>query len=168
MGKAVVATHCVPDVLVLIEQLTHLQVGEPAYYLLQRANCITDWKKRIPDAVEAEIEAYTRGRLFGNNGEIRWQKSKGGYSLLWLSEGDLPEGFTALGECEWETHAPQDVFLLGGGDTSEWRDTRIPRELDYPIGKCRYPSVKVIQYKDRDSQTIRFTRYTAFVGKQGD
>ena len=166
MGKAVVATHCVPDVSALREQLTHLQFGEPSYYLLQRANCITDWKKGTPDA--AEIEAYTRGRLFGKDAEIRWKETTDGYSLLWLSEGDLPEGFTALGECEWEKHAPQNVFLLGGGETSEWRDTRIPRELDYPIDKCQYPSVKVIQYKECDSQTIRFTRYTAFVGKQGD
>ena len=161
MGKAIVATHCVPDALALTEQLTHLQFGEPFYYLLHRADAITDWKTGTPDA--AEIEAYTHGRLFGSNGEIRWQESKGGYALLWLSEGDLPEGFTALGE--WEMSEPQDVFLLGGGETSEWRDTRIPRKLYYPIDKCQYPSVKVIQYKERDSQTIRFTRYTEFVGK---
>ncbi len=170
MGKAVVATHCVPDVSALTAQLTNLQVGDPSYYLLQRANAITDWKKRTPDAVEAEIEGYTRGRLFGKDAEIRWKKTIDGYSLLWLSEGDLPEGFTALGECEWEKHAPQNVFLLGGGETERkpWQDTRIPRNLDYPIDKCQYPSVKVIQYRERDSQTIRFTRYTEFVGKQGD
>ena len=165
MGKSVIATHCVPDVSALIAQLTHLQVGEPAYYLLQRADAITDWKKGTPDT--AEIEAYTHGRLFGSNGEIRWQESKGGYALLWLSEGDLPEGFTRLAG-EWEMSEPQNIFLLGGGDTSEWRDTRIPRKLCYPIDACQYPSVKVIQYKGRDSQTIRFTRYTEFVGKQGD
>ena len=166
MGKAIVATAQVSDVSELTLPIENLQFGDSSYYLLQRPDDITNWKKGMPDG--KKIEEYTHGRIFDKNGELRWQKSKGGYSLLWLSEGDLPEGFTALGECEWETHAPQDVFLLGGGDTSEWRDTRIPRELDYPIGKCRYPSVKVIQYKDRDSQTIRFTRYTAFVGKQGD
>ena len=164
MGKAIVATHCVPDALALTEQLTNLQFGEPSYYLLHRADAITDWKTGTPDA--AEIEAYTHGRLFGSNGEIRWQESKGGYALLWLSEGDLPEGFAALGE--WKTSPPQNVFLLGGGETSEWRDTRIPRKLCYPIDKCQYPSVKVIQYKERDSQTIRFTRYTEFVSQQGD
>ena len=84
--------------------------------------------------------------------------------MLWLSEGDLPKGFTALGE--WETNPPQNVFLLGGGETSEWAETRESLEnCRYPIDKCQYPSVKVIQYKERDSQTIRFTRYTEFVGK---
>ena len=164
MGNAIVATAHVPDVSALIEQLKNLQCDEPSYYLLQRADKITNWEKWTQDATK--IEAYTHGRLFGSNGEIRWQESKGGYALLWLSEGDLPEGFTALGE--WKTSAPQNVFLLGGGETSEWRDTRIPRKLCYPIDKCQYPSVKVIQYKERDSQTIRFTRYTEFVGKQGD
>jgi hypothetical protein len=164
MGEAIVATHCVPDVSALTEQLTNLQFGEPAYYLLQRSDAITDWKKGTPDA--AEIKAYTHGRLFGSNGEIRWQESKGGYSLLWLSEGDLPDGFTE--QDEWETSAPQNIFLLGGGDAAQWQDTRIPRKLCYPIDKCQYPSVKVIQYKERNSQTIRFTRYTEFVGKQGD
>lgn len=169
MGKAIVATHCVRDASALIEQLPNLQFGDSTYYLLQRTDDITDWTSGVPDA--AEVEAYTRGRLFGKNGEIRWEKTAVGYSLLWLSErdeeGDLPASFTALGG-EWEANAPQNVFLLGGGDTSEWRDTRIPRKLDYPIDACQYPGVKVIQYKERDSQTIRFTRYTEFVGKQGD
>ena len=38
---------------------------------------------------------------------------------------------------------------------------------DYPIEKCQFPSVKVIQYKERNSQTIRFTRYTEFIGEKG-
>ena len=48
MGKAIVATHCVPDALALTEQLTHLQFGEPSYYLLHRADAITDWKTGDP------------------------------------------------------------------------------------------------------------------------
>ena len=166
MGTAIVATHKVPDVSALIEQLTNLQCGEPSYYLLQRSDDITDWKKGTPDTTK--IKEYTQGRLFGSSGEIRWQETKGGYALLWLSEGDLPEGFTALGE--WEICAPQKVSLLGllsDDDTAQWRDTRIPRELYYPIEKCQFPSVKVIQYKDINSQTIRFTRYTEFIGEKG-
>lgn len=162
MGKAIVATHCVPDVSALTELLTTLSFGDPVYYLLQRADKITNWKKGTPDA--AEFEAYTRGRLFGEKGEIRWRKTTDGYALLWLSEGDLPEPFTALGG-KWHVSAPQDVFLLGGGDTQPWRDTRIPRKLDYPMQWCPSPQVRVIQYKDRHSQTIRFTRYTKFVNK---
>ena len=166
MRKAIVATHCVSDASALTEEFTTLQFGDPVYYLLQRADKITNWKKGTPEV--ADIEAYTRGRLFGKNGEIRWEKTVDGYSLLWLSEkdkeGDLPEPFTALGG-EWEASAPQDVLLLGGGDTQPWRDTRIPRKLDYPMQWCESPQVRVIQYKDRHSQTIRFTRYTKFVNK---
>ena len=161
MGIAIVATAHVPNQSALIDQLTNLQFGEASYYLLQRSNSITDWKKGHPDV--AEIEKHTHGRLFGKKGEIRWQKTAKGYSLLWLSEGDLPEGFASLGE--WETSAPQDVFLLGGGDTPPWRNTRIPRQLNYPIDWCQSPSVRIIQYKELNSQTIRFTRYTEFVAK---
>ena len=158
MGKAIVATHCVPDASALIGQLATLQFGDPFYYLLQRPDCITDWKNGHPDT--AEIEAYPHGRLFGKNGEVRWRKIAKGYTLLWLSEGDLPEGFTELGE--WNATAPQKAFLLGGGETTPWRDTRIPRELKYPMEWCKSPSIKVIHYKEGNSQTIRFTRYTEF------
>lgn len=161
MGKGIVATAQVSDISALVDQLTKLQFGELSYSLLQRSDAITDWKIGAPGTTE--IEAYTHGRLFGNNGEIRWKKTVEGYSLLWLSEGDLPEGFTALGE--WETSAPQEVFLLGGGDSTTWQDTRISRELNYPINRCQFPSVKIIEYKELNSQTIRFTRYTDFVDK---
>ena len=163
MGTAIVATAQVPDVSALIEQLKNLQCGEPSYYLLQRADKITNWEKWTQDATK--IEEYTHGRLFGKNGEIRWQKTADGYSLLWLSEGDIPEGFESFGE--WKMSESQDIFLLGGGETESWRDTRIPRKLDYPIDPCQFPSVKVIQYKDLNSQTIRFTRYTEFIGEKG-
>ena len=158
MGKAIVATHCVPDASALRDQLSNLQFGDPFYYLLQRPDCITDWKDGHPDT--AEIASYIYGRAFGKNGEVRWQKTVRGYALLWLSEGDLPEGFTQLGE--WKTTAPQKVFLIGGGETKPWRDTRIPRKLKYPMEWCKSPSVKVIHYKELTSQTIRFTRYTEF------
>ena len=158
MGTAIVATAQVPDPSALISKLKNLQIGELSYHLLQRPDVITDWKKGHPDA--AEIEKHTHGRLFGKKGEIRWQKIAKGYSLLWLSEGDLPEGFKLLGQ--WEMTKSQEVFLLGGGDTRPWRDTRIPRKLNYPIEWCEFPRVRVIQYKELNSQTIRFTRYADF------
>ena len=165
MGTTIVATTKVADVSALTAQLKNRQlVGEPSYYLLQRSDCITNWKDGTPDI--AKIEDYTHGRLFGKKGEIRWEETTDGYSLLWLSErgeeGDLPEPFTALGG-KWEASTPRDVFLLGGGDTEPWRDTRIPRKLDYPMEWCESPQVRVIQYKDLHSQTIHFTRYTEFV-----
>lgn len=157
MDKAIVAIAQVPDVSALNGKLTDLQFGEPSYYLLHRPDKITDWKKGTPDT--AKIEKYTHGRMFGSNGELRWQKTKRGYALLWLSEKSLPEDFEEQGK--WETTSPYDMYLLGGGETEPWRDTGIPRELHYPC-------VKVIQYKEKNSQTIRFTRYTAFVPKTGD
>ena len=163
MEKVIVATAQVSDSSTLKEKIEKLRFGEPFYYLLQCPNKITDWRTGMPDS--AEIEIYIRGRMFGTNGELRWQKTKGGYALLWLSAGDLPEGFIEQGE--WEMSESQNIFLLGGGETKPWRDTRIPRKLNYPIAWCQYPGVKVIQYKDRNSQTIRFTRYIEFVNKKG-
>ena len=163
MEKAIVATARVSDVSALTDLLTSLQFGELSYYLLQRPNKITNWKKGAPDT--AKIRKYTHGRLFGSQGELRWQKTNGGYAVLWLSEGEIPDGFTKMGK--WTTSKPQSIYLLGGGDSPELRDTRIPRKLKYPIEKCQYPCVKVIQYKERNSQTIRFMRYTEFVPKSG-
>ena len=165
MDKAIVATAQVSDVSALNDLLTSLQFGESKYYLLQRPDKITDWTEGTPDATT--IEKFTHGRLFGINGELRWQKNTSSYALIWLSEGELPNSFTQIGN--WTTSKPQNIYLLGGGETKPWRDTRIPRELNYPIKPWRkYPCVKVIQYKERNSQTIRFTRYTEFVRKSGD
>lgn len=163
MGKAIVATKKISDISGLTAQIENLQFGEISYYLLQRPNKITDWKEGTPDT--AKIEQYTHGRVFGSNGELRWQKTNGGYALLWLSEGEPSDEFTTIDE--YETSKPQDIYLLGGGESPELRDTRIPRKLKYPIEKCQYPCVKVIQYKERNSQTIRFTRYTKFVPRSG-
>ena len=164
MGKAIVATRKISDIAALTDLLTSLQFGETSYYLLQRPNKITDWKEGVPD--KPKIEKYTHGRLFGSNGELRWEKTNGGYALLWMSEGELPDGFTKMGD--WTTSKLQSIHLLGGGETEPWRDTRIPRELDYPMAWCKYPCVKIIEYKERNSQTTRFTRYTEFVQKTGD
>jgi len=164
MDKAIVATAQVSDVSALNELLMSLQFGEPSYYMLHRPNKIIDWTEGTPET--ARIEKFTYGRVFGNKGELRWQKTKRGYALLWLSEESLPEGFEKQGK--WETISPHDIYLLGGGETEPWRETRIPRKLDYPMDWCKYPCVKVIQYKEQNSQTIRFTRFTAFVQKPGD
>ena len=161
MGKAIVATAQVSDASALTLQIENLQFGDLCYYLLQRSDDITNWKKGTPDA--EKIEEYTHGRIFDKNGELRWQKQSAGYALLWLSERDLPVGFTKLGE--WETSEPREVSLLGSGETEPWRDTRIPRKLKYPMKWCQSPKIKIIQYKESISQTIRFTRYTTFVRK---
>ena len=162
MGKAIVATTQVSNVSGLNDQLTNLQFGEPTYYLLQRPNKITDWKEGTPEP--ANIEKYAHGRLFGRHGELRWQKQPNGYALLWLSEGDLPNGFESF-DSKWEMCESQNIYLLGGGETKPWRDTRIPRKLDYPMDWCPYPKIRIIQYRDLKSQSIRFTRYTGFVEK---
>lgn len=164
MENVIVATSQVSNTSALNDQLTSLQFGDPKYYLLQRPDDITDWTEGTPKI--ATIENFTHGRLFGSQGEIRWQKDTNGFSLLWLSEGELPNGFTQIGD--WTTTKPQNIHLLGGGKTKPWRDTRIPSELNYPMDWCKHPCVKVIQYKERNSQTIRFTRYTEFVQKSGD
>lgn len=159
MEKAIVATVHVPDASTLVAQIDTLTFGERTYYLLQRPDSISDWTAGCPDT--AEIEKYPLGRMFGENGELRWQKTDTGYALLWLSEGELPTGFAPLGT--WEMTKSPDQLLLGGGETEPWRDTRIPRKLAYPMAWSQSPKVQVIQYRDSDSQIIRFTRYTGFI-----
>ena len=163
MGKPIVATSQVSDTSSLNGLLTSLPFGDPKYHLLQQPDDITDWTEGIPET--KTIEQFTHGRLFGNQGELRWQKTNSGYTLLWLSEGDPPNGFTQMGN--WTTGKPQNIHLLGGGETEPWRDTRIPRKLKYPMLWCKSPCVRTIQYKEYNSQTIRFTRFTEFVQKTG-
>lgn len=164
MDKAIVAKTQVSDVSALNELLTSLPFGDPKYHLLQRPDEITDWTKETPST--EVIEQFTHGRLFGNQGELRWQKTNNGYALLWLSEGKLPEGFIEQGD--WVTCKSQNIYLLGGGDDPEPRDTRIPRKLRYPIQQSKFLCIKAIQYKESKSETIRFTRYTEFVPTTGD
>ena len=161
MSKGIVATRQISDVSELISQIETLQSDEPTYYLLQRSDDITHWKKGIPDI--AEIQTYTQGRLFGNKGEIRWKKTTDGYTLLWLTDNEIPDGFRSCGE--WEMCKPQDIMLIGGGKTADWQSTRLPRELIYPIEQGQNPMVTAVQYKERHSQIIRFTRYTTLYGK---
>ena len=164
MGKGIVAKSQVIDVPALNDLLASLPFGDPKYYLLQRPDDITDWTEGTPDT--ETIEKFTHGRLFGNKGELRWQKTNGDYVLLWLSEGELPNGFTKMGN--WTTSKPQNIYLLGGGDDPEPKDTRIPRKLRYPIQQSKFLCIKAIKYKESKTETIRFTRYTEFVPTTGD
>ena len=164
MGNGIVAKLQVSDVSALNQLLISLPFGDQKYYLLHRPDDIINWTKGTPGT--EVIEQFTHGRLFGNKGELRWQKANGGYTLLWFSEGELPDGFTKMGD--WTTTKPQNIYLLGGGDDPEPRDTRIPRKLRYPIQQSKFLCIKAIQYKESTSETIRFTRYTEFVPTTGD
>lgn len=144
--------------------LEQLPVGDTPYYLLHRPDRITDWESGRPD--RNQLQHFASGRLFGEKGEVRWEQTQAGYALLWLWEdAHLPEGFSPLGD--WEECLPQKQHLRGGGQEKRWRETRIPRELNYPMGYCNRPQVQVISYKDTATQAVRFTRFCRFVaGKE--
>ena len=146
----------------LHDLLQTLPVGKPSYYLLQRPDRIEDWKSERPGI--DELEAFSAGRLFGQSGEVRWKSIINGYTLLWLSEAELPKGFDSLGN--WLAGELQEVYLQGAPDkyhANQWRDTRLPKILRYPIAEKKVPKIQVIPYRDLETQAVHFTRFCRFV-----
>jgi hypothetical protein len=150
----------VPDLETLHNRLSNLPVGELSYYLLSCPDKIINWQKGCPNV--DTLRSFSAGRRFGETGEVRWKHHGAGYSLLWLSEGELPEGFHSLGN--WATSEKQKIYLHGSWDATHdrWQETRIPRTLNYPLSGRNFPQVEVISYRDVLTQAVRFTRFCRF------
>lgn len=143
----------VKDHLELRDLLARLSVGEVSYFQLEKPESITDWRQGKPQL--DELENYDSGRLFGDQGEVRWQRRRDSISLIWLSENAVPPPFEAFGN--WE--ADRKVrFLL-----RNTRETRVPRKISYPVTGVT-PEIEAINYRNQDTQAVMFTRFCRFIG----
>lgn len=112
------------------------------------------------------------GRAFGPQLEVRWREVEPGkYDLLVLSEKD--EG---LGDSwEQETHEvrttdaenrPLKAYLWGTykGNQGVWIETRIPRELKYPLDSPQdFAYLETAEYSR--GGMVRFTRFRGVKGE---
>jgi hypothetical protein len=135
---------------------------EGGFYLLWRANCITDIKA-LP--VSEDVAEWEEGRLFGPQGELRWRKGADRrWNLLYLyEEGSAPLPGFERGE-HYEVVFPDEgrrervgQYLWGAravGSTEHWVETRIPRELRYPRDLAVLP-----REVSREFAWIRYCEY---------
>ena len=160
--KCIGQTH-VADLEALDAYLRRLPFGEPRHHLCYTPTELTGWQEGIPSP--DMLARFAEGRLFGRDAELRWRRQRDGYALLWLAEIELPEEFTPLGD--WEPTRPRRIYLFGSfRRDGVWRETRLPARLDYPDRVGESPRVETILYRDLATQTIRFTRFRRFVGKE--
>lgn len=116
--------------------------------------------------VEA-IAAWPAGRIFGPQGELRWQREDGITHVVLVSErGAPPLPFTgAMATTEVETAATV-VYLWGNGiGNGVWQEQRLPDPLRYPVrgeGAGRRVLLQMRRYRETarmDDGTIDFVRY---------
>jgi hypothetical protein len=129
--------------------------------------------------------AWTHGRAFGPELEVRWQRVRDGFELLLLSE-QLPQppgwepvaGGTPLPPDSadppgqvllWGTHISQlqQPHHLAGGQGDAWIETRIPRPLEYPVsGAPRWVKARVVVYRCQGRPVL--TRLVSLEGEKDE
>ncbi len=84
---------------------------------------------------------WDRGRLFGENVELRWLKRKNGFYVVIISEnGRVP---VKLNIEEINPVREREIYLWGenieksGNTTDDWYEQRIPRILNYPVNATK-------------------------------
>lgn len=128
--------------------------------------------------------AWTHGRAFGAEMEVRWQRVGASFDLLLMTERELPlpDGWVGLEDasqlpCPDSADPPGQILLWGTHishlDTSHylaskggnaWIETRIPRSLHYPLdGTPRWVKANVIVYRCQGRPVL-----TRMVGLEGE
>jgi len=137
------------------------------YAILEKVNKI-DFKK-LEDNDINNLNCWEKGRLFGDNTELKWQKRHGKFHLvITTKESDLPEGFVLYSN-DLKPVQDRSIYLWGtkenlkdsetGKDIVYWYETKIPRLFEYPvdtcISKCSRVKLKIQEYGlcQKDEQT---------------
>jgi hypothetical protein len=135
---------------------------------------------------QADIEDYRkpdpcwiRGRAFGEDKEVRWQRQGESCDLHLLTENEIQHVVTTSVVLEdWdeledlnldEESEPTEILLWGtwNKDKGAWIETRIPRPLIYPIkSKPEHVRILALNYK-RNGVTV-LTRLREVVSDDGE
>ena len=132
--------------------------------------------------------AWTDGRAFGEELEVRWEQAGDGFDLLALAETPLalpagwepvpaddpalpcPDAADAGGQVLlWGTHAGrlQRGHLQVKGSEDAWIETRIPRILRYPVtGSPRWVKARTVVYRYQGRPVL--TRLAGLEGEDND
>lgn len=100
------------------------------------------------------LENWDKGRLFGEQTELKWLKRNGKFDLVVINDDDdLPGGFSEYSAPKLERVASRSIFLWGEKDDTitAYFDARIPQILEYPVKSFRHAKsqlkIKVQQYR---------------------
>lgn len=133
--------------------------------ILERWFCCDDDKpdffNYLPKLIGKASE-WDKGRVFDNNSEIRWEKEKDMFHLVWImDEGCMSEGWSK----ELITLCDSREILLWGqkvGDNA-WHEKQVPRIFEYPpkgSGNMVYAVLNEYRLGD-DSALYRFKEVIA-------
>ncbi|KHE92477.1 MAG: hypothetical protein K8F52_08825 [Candidatus Scalindua rubra] len=159
----------------------HIHNANYNYAMLENVDEITFEKFTI----DFTLDAWDKGRLFGEKSELKWIKRNGTYHVVLTTDDDVPDNFTTYGTLEPLKEGPLiDIFLWGEKDTTVegWYETRIPKVLKYPVDDFeRAPSrIKIVikryelseeyeVYRNREwikgSSTSEIYRYVGLEGE---
>lgn len=92
------------------------------------------------------LDAWDKGRLFGEKSELKWIKRNGEYHVALITDGDVPCNFTTYGMLEPLKEEPLiQIFLWGEKDSTVegWYDARIPKILKYPVDDFKSASSRL-------------------------
>ncbi|MBI4494824.1 MAG: hypothetical protein HY690_18780 [Chloroflexi bacterium] len=126
-----------------------------SYALLARADRVE--LVALQRALEDELlaAAWPAGHAFNARCEVQWTRRGDGYELRLLAEAAPPAGWEACGRYE----VGEEVALLLFGQRKPgqacWRETRIPRELSYPVAGTGRARLVAVPYR-RDGMTLRY------------
>ena len=183
-NKAFVGIRTISSVKELHELLKKLfkkifQKNE-AYYLLQQSNKIDEIRRGLPDL--DQLQKFAEGRAFDVNLELRWKRIDSRmlhpspqacgegpgvrWNLLVLSDTNAVKKFSPLEvDVEWEVQNGKDCYLSGRWNQKlgKWIAPHLKRELEYPtFGKPDMdkikPMVETVNYREKNTKTIRFVR----------
>jgi len=120
------------------ERLRDLLNNKSFYYFLRSPSAVSGFITELP-----VLEDFPQGQAFNKDVEIRWQKERDSYNVLWLGLQDAPREFKLiLGD--W-THEDRNAQVYSD------KETRLPKEI-----KHNNPNVGQRYFRNSETGTIHF------------
>ena len=98
------------------------------------------------------LDEWDKGKLFGDESELKWLKRKGKFHAVVITDGALPDGFNFYKELQPFNSEPfRHIYLWGEKDKTVkgWYEPRIPKILEYPVADFKsVPSRIKIKIKE--------------------
>lgn len=146
------------DETFLRELISRLPDGE-SRYLQMKLEDVSPISLGIP------AELWPAGRVFCQEAEVRWEKNRKDFSILFLTEDDK---FSSEDGLEWDNlyQIEDATFLLWGEEKisskgeNYWIETRIPKILKYPVEESENKTrvgINGLNYLKKE--IVQFTRF---------
>jgi len=140
--------------------------GKECWHILLRAG-----GKAFGRGNDVSPGLWTTGRVFGEEGELRWRRRGDKFGVTFLSESPLPKEWPLepllngnKQPIEWEVEET-DLILWGErkkGDEG-WMEAKIPEVILYPLDSKQGKAKIVAAYYKR-AELVQFTRFKRVEG----